>query len=89
MSETNQKYIVAAVKSWNMDLADRFAAANQSLEVKVINDKARLTHNAVKEFNPRYIFFPHWSWMIPADIYENFECIVFHMTDLPFGRGPS
>ena len=35
------------------------------------------------------IFIPHWSYIIPNDIFENYECIVFHMTDLPFGRGGS
>jgi len=36
-----------------------------------------------------YIFFPFWSWIIPPEIYEVWECIGFHMTDLPFGRGGS
>lgn len=35
------------------------------------------------------IFFPHWSWKIPPVVYEHFECIIFHMTDVPFGRGGS
>ena len=35
------------------------------------------------------IFFPHWSYIIPAEIYDNYECVIFHMTDLPFGRGGS
>jgi len=34
-----------------------------------------------------YIFVPFWSWHIPAEIYENWEVIIFHMTDLPYGRG--
>jgi methionyl-tRNA formyltransferase len=38
---------------------------------------------------PKYVFFPHWSWRIPPDIYERNECVIFHMTDLPFGRGGS
>ena len=36
-----------------------------------------------------YIFFPHWSFIIPASIYERNECVLFHMTDLPYGRGGS
>jgi hypothetical protein len=24
--------------------------------------------------------------MIPEDVWTNFECIIFHMTDLPFGQ---
>jgi methionyl-tRNA formyltransferase len=35
------------------------------------------------------IFFPHWNWIIPRDVYAKFECVMFHMTDLPFGRGGS
>lgn len=48
-----------------------------------------LNAESLRAFNPRYVFFPHWSWRIPAEVYENLECVVFHMTDLPFGRGGS
>jgi len=41
------------------------------------------------DINPTYIFFPHWSFIIPSNVYENFICVVFHMTDLPYGRGGS
>mgnify|MGYP001228897297 CR=1 FL=1 len=39
--------------------------------------------------NINKIFIPHWSYKIPKVIYENYECVLFHMTDLPFGRGGS
>ena len=54
-----------------------------------IQSKNDLTFEFLNEIKPSYIFFIHWSWIIPKDIYENFVCIVFHMTDLPFGRGGS
>ena len=38
---------------------------------------------------PEYIFFPHWSTIIPKEIHESFKCVIFHMTDVPFGRGGS
>lgn len=38
---------------------------------------------------PRYIFFLHWNWIVPESIWKEYECICFHMTDLPFGRGGS
>jgi len=34
-------------------------------------------------------FFPFWSHRIPASVYESVECVIFHMSDLPFGRGGS
>lgn len=51
-----------------------------------------------EDFTPRliksygdldYIFIPFWSWYIPHGIFENWECVIFHMTDLPYGRGGS
>ncbi|MEO0509039.1 MAG: methionyl-tRNA formyltransferase [Verrucomicrobiota bacterium] len=45
---------------------------------------------AIKEIEElRHIFFLHWSYIVPDDITSNYECICFHMTDLPFGRGGS
>lgn len=38
---------------------------------------------------PDWVFFPHWSWIIPKAIHEHFRCVIFHMTDLPYGRGGS
>ena len=37
----------------------------------------------------RYAFFPHWSQIVPKRIIKNIECVCFHMTDLPYGRGGS
>lgn len=58
-------------------------------EVLYISQKNDLTYENLKKFNPQYIFLPHWSHIIPKEIYDNFECVIFHMTDLPFGRGGS
>ena len=52
-------------------------------------EKEDLTYERLRQMSPRYVFFPFWSWYINSDIYSNFECVVFHCTDLPFGRGGS
>lgn len=39
--------------------------------------------------HPRYVFFPHWSDIVPSEILETYECVCFHMSDVPFGRGGS
>jgi len=48
-----------------------------------------LTLEALNIIKPAYIFFPHWSFIIPEEIYNNYECVMFHMADLPWGRGGS
>ena len=81
--------IIATIKSWNIDNSYKFKKENKDLNIKIITNKEELTYSKAKKFNPEYIFFPHWSWEIPKKIHENYECIVFHMTDLPYGRGGS
>ncbi len=81
--------IIATIKSWNIENAKRFILEKRDYRVHLLTDWNKLRCKKIRDLNPKYIFFPHWSWMIPKEIYENFECIVFHMTDLPFGRGGS
>lgn len=83
------KIAIATIKSWNIRNAVKFKEDNNNIETFIITNKDELTYEKVRAINPEYIFFPHWSWIIPQDIYDNFTCIVFHMTDLPFGRGGS
>ena len=82
------KFIIATLKSWNIELA-KILKEQVSIqhEMIIIDDKMDLKLDKIKSFNPDYIFFPHWSYIIPKEIFENYTCIVFHMTDLPFGRG--
>lgn len=84
------KIIIATIKSWNIKNAEKFKKEDESNHnIFIITDKQDLTYEKVRKINPNYIFFPHWSWIIDAEIYKNFNCIVFHITDLPFGRGGS
>lgn len=55
----------------------------------LIDRPENLTPERIREQGIETIFFPHWSYRIPAEVYENFDCIIFHMTDLPYGRGGS
>jgi len=86
--ESLNTYIVATTKDWNIR---NFAKISKEIQANwhLITNKEELTFEKIEQLNPKYIFFPHWSWIIPKEVYSNFECVVFHMTDLPFGRGGS
>ncbi len=83
------KILVATVKSWNVRNFNKIKEEYKDFNWYLITNKGELTYDYLNKIKPAFIFFPHWSWMIPEEIYENFNCIVFHMTDLPFGRGGS
>jgi len=82
-------YIILSQKTWNNNLVERLQ--QQFPEHKFIHISARedFTQEHLQEINPDKVFIPHWSYIIPESIWGNFECIVFHMTDLPYGRGGS
>lgn len=83
------KIVIAALKKWNLKNFKKLQTIYPHLNFILIKDKEKLTLSLIQSINPRFIFFPHWSYRIPQDIYQNYECVVFHMTDLPFGRGGS
>ncbi|WP_129597813.1 methionyl-tRNA formyltransferase [Methanohalophilus profundi] len=84
------KIIIATIKSWNIKNALKFKEEYcEKYDVLIITKKDDLNYETIKQHDPEYIFFPHWSWIIPEIIYTNFECVVFHITDLPYGRGGS
>ena len=82
------EYVIASNRMWYENLATRLTELT-GLEFIQINKRDDLTYERLKEIQPRYVFFPHWSYIIPSEIHENFECVIFHMTDVPFGRGGS
>ena len=67
------------------------AISRQLTEFRIVRIKCaeELTPENLRKHRPRWIFFPHWSWMIPEAVFNNFQCVIFHMTDLPYGRGGS
>jgi methionyl-tRNA formyltransferase len=79
---------VAGCKPWNQRLFDE---SLQSLPGRwfYVGSPSELSRERVRQIGPRYIFFLHWSWRVPEEIIDDYECICFHMTDLPYGRGGS
>lgn len=81
--------LICTLKSWNIEKANELKMLRQGdCNISIITNNKNLEQRII-DINPDYIFFPHWSYIIPKEVYENFNCIVFHMTDLPYGRGGS
>lgn len=80
-------YILGVSKPWVLEdfMALRPTLGGNWSIVSTSNDLKAV----VAERRPRYIFFPHWSELVPQSLTEEFECVCFHMTDLPYGRGGS
>jgi len=83
------KFVILSEKSWHKLLFDDLRLSFHTDSWLLIDSKKDFNLKALNEFEPSKIFIPHWSFIIPSEIHESYECIVFHMTDLPFGRGGS
>ena len=82
-------YVIASTNTIYTDLPTKLAQTHSDHQFIFINNKDELTTDNLERIKPQYIFFPHWSFIISEQIYQNFECVIFHMTDLPYGRGGS
>ena len=80
--------VIVSNKAWHRKFVSEIEQRTGE-SIIYIENKAEVTCENLLRFSPRLIFFPHWSHIIPVEIYEKFICIVFHMTDVPFGRGGS
>lgn len=80
--------VLASHRPWHRGMADALAARTGQPFV-LICDPLDFTESRLAALDPPFVFLPHWSYRIAPAIFERFECIVFHMTDLPFGRGGS
>jgi methionyl-tRNA formyltransferase len=81
--------VVLATPHRRYDSLEQSLRRRDGIEVLRLRAREELTPERLAAFDPRYVFFPHWSWKVPAAVHQAFECVIFHMADLPFGRGGS
>lgn len=79
--------VIACSKPW-FDAVEKSASFRNHSFV-YMSGKDDLSLGRLKEIEPRYVFFPHWSWIVPDDILAAYECVCFHSTPVPYGRGGS
>ncbi|GAA4470396.1 hypothetical protein [Novipirellula rosea] len=83
---TPRKYLVAGRQPWNLRHF-REILSQQPGHWDFCSDSQQLNQFPLDQY--RYIFFLHWSEWIPQEILDQCECVCFHMTDVPYGRGGS
>lgn len=89
MIRVNSKsYIVATIRPWNIKIYNDVISHYPGMWY-LVRRPEQLNVSLIKEISPRYIFFPHWSDFVHPEILNLTECVCFHETDLPFGRGGS
>ncbi len=70
-------------------MEQRLAKLLPGVRVIRVRNREELTEATLAPLAPEFVFLPHWSWMVPSGVYQRFNCVIFHMTNLPYGRGGS
>lgn len=81
-------FCLVSGKRWHNDLFESLSNRKGEQWFR-IQSKDTFSYEFLSDNKIDKVFIPHWSYIIPPQIFDNFECIVFHMTDLPYGRGGS
>ena len=79
-------YLFCAYREYAIKIYNKLS---KHYNVVLLTNPNKLTYNYVKKINPKLIFFPDWSWIVPDKIIDNFKCICFHESNLPKFRGGS
>lgn len=82
------KYVVVGSRPWNRTVFDEVISKYPGIW-RFLGSPEELTSDSMGQINPKYIFFLHWSWKVPESILNQYSCVCFHMTDVPYGRGGS
>lgn len=77
-------FLVSKDNKWSRDLYENLS---QYYDCRFYCDKSY--REAIKELNPQWVFFFHWSHIVPELIYKNRRCVVIHTGNLPKNRGGS
>ena len=80
--------LIATIRPWNVRQFEEWARST-SHESQLVTRPEDLTLELIDSFRPDYLFLPHWSWIVPREIFTKVETIAFHMAELPYGRGGS
>ena len=79
--------LICGYRDWVYEL---FCNVDKVVTEKCIYvDDKDLLDVMIGEYNPIYIFFIGWSWIVEDDIINNYSCICLHPSPLPKYRGGS
>ena len=82
------KICCVGYRDWALKIYD-FLSKNSKNEFYIIKSKNEYCEKNIREYNPDYILFYGWSWIIDKDLINDYKCVMLHPSPLPKYRGGS
>ncbi len=80
--------LIVTIKPWNLIFFKKNLSKLKG-NWQIISKLSELENKKLLNKKIENIFFIHWSNLVPDYIIKKYNCIGFHMTDLPYGKGGS
>ena len=75
-------------RAWALEIYNNLIDNFDSI-YHLVKSKDEFCESKLRDFNPDFILFYGWSWIIPESIINDFKCIMLHPSPLPKYRGGS
>lgn len=75
-------------RAWALEIYNNLID-NFDSNYHLVKSKDEFCESKLRDFNPDFILFYGWSWIIPESIINDFKCIMLHPSPLPKYRGGS
>lgn len=75
-------------RDWALNIYDSLSLNNHH-QFLILRSKDEYDETTIREFQPDYILFYGWSWIISGELLNDFPCIMLHPSPLPKYRGGS
>lgn len=77
-------FLISKDNEWSKSL---YSNLSQSFACQFYTDDTYM--GELEKQNPEWVFFFHWSKIVPEEVYANHRCVVLHTGNLPHHRGGS
>ena len=84
-----KKVLCVGYRKWALSIYSKIAKSYKDGEVRVIKSYDEYSNSFIRKYNPDFILFYGWSWMVDKDIIGDYKCIMLHPSKLPKYRGGS
>lgn len=76
-------------RDWALKIYDELGKLNPQTIFLRINSRVDISVDMVLEFQPDFVLFYGWSWMVDEALTKNLHCLMLHPSALPLYRGGS
>jgi methionyl-tRNA formyltransferase len=83
------KILCVGYRKWALNIYNKLAQNYNDGDIFIIENYNAYSDSLVESYNPDFILFYGWSWVINKEIVNNYKCIMLHPSKLPKYRGGS